>query len=108
MSDWAAAFALTQLIEVPIYRLALGPRRGAWLIAFVASLLTHPFIFLVLPGLWRGDWVSYFWAAEAVAVLGEATWLGLMGLRAALFWALVANTASVAIGLATRALWGWP
>jgi hypothetical protein len=108
LSAWAWAFALTQIVEVPIYRAALGPRRGAWLIAFGASMLTHPFIFLALPRSWGGDWTTYFWAAEAVAVLGEALWLRAFRLRAPLFWAQIANTASVAVGWTTRALWAWP
>lgn len=108
MSAWLAAFALTQLVETPIYARRLVGRRHRWLIAFAASTLTHPFIFLVLPRWWSGDWQSYFLAAEAIAVCVEAGWLACFGVRAPLLVALVANAASVIVGQTCRAVFGWP
>lgn len=108
MTAWLAAFAVTQAVETPIYAWRLGWRRRAWLVGFGASCLTHPFIFCVLPRWWSGDWWSYFLAAEAIAVVGEAAWLALFRVPAPMLWALIANAASVAVGATCRALWGWP
>lgn len=108
MSAWLAAFAITQLVEAPIYAWRMGWRRRAWAIALGASCLTHPLIYWGLPRWWSGDWWSYVFAAEAVAVIGEAVWLGLFGVRTPLVWALVANGASVAVGQTVRAIWGGP
>ena len=108
MGAWLSAFALTQIIEVPIYARALRGRRGRWLIAFAASTLTHPFIFLVLPDLWHGGWLSYVLAAEAIAVCVEAAWLWRFGVRRAVLITLIANALSTGIGLTLRHLFGWP
>ncbi len=101
---WARAFAVTQAVEVPIYTWALraGPLPGRWLkplaAAFGTSLVTHPFIFLVLPRVWPGSYGGYVLAAEAVAVGVEAVWLARFGLRAPLLVSLLANAASVGVG----------
>lgn len=116
MHDWLVAFALTQLVEVPIYARPLamrrdGGRRGLLprvALAFVLSCPTHPFVFLVLPRLWTGTYMGYVAAAEAVAVLAEAALLHLLGVRAALTWAVLANVASTAVGFACRAAFNGP
>lgn len=105
---WLNAFLLTQLVEAPIYARAFGDRRRRWLIALGASALTHPFIFLVLPDLWRGGWLSYVLAAEAIAICVEAVWLQMFGMRRAMLIALLANALSTTIGLTLRELFGWP
>jgi hypothetical protein len=110
ISSWLAAFALTQLIEIPIHARALrgDPRR--WLCAFAASAITHPFVFvgftlLMTPGTFR-----YALVAESFAVAVEAWWLhrcadGRLTITDALLWSLVANAASVAVGSSLDALW---
>lgn len=105
---WLAAFALTQLIEAPIYARALRERRWRWAWALLPSTLTHPFIFLALPALWPGAYAGYFAAAEAIAVLGEAALLHVLRVPRPLLWSLAANAASTAAGALTRALTGWP
>jgi hypothetical protein len=101
---WLLAFAFTQLVEVPIYVRGLRCRP---LTAFGASLLTHPVVwfgFFQLPGSYAARLV----AAELFAWLVEAAYFRLFGLRRVLLWSLVANAASLAAGLASRALFGTP
>lgn len=107
MGAWLGAFALTQAVEVPIYRLAL-PGRWRLPVAFGASALTHPVVFFVFPAVWPGGYWSGVAAAEAFAVLAEAAWLSAWGARLSVAWALAANGASLAVGLTSRAIWGWP
>lgn len=106
---WLGGFAVTQAIEVPLYARALRGRRGRWAVAFGASALTHPVVWFAFPA-WLGGWpyVRQVALAEAFAVAVEALWLGAWGVRRSVVWALAANAASVAVGLTSRALWGWP
>lgn len=122
MSAWLSAFLLTQLVEVPIYTVALArcggrrpvllsdpvftPRRVA--LAFGASLITHPVVFFVFPRVWGGGWWHQVAAAEAFAVAFEAAYLTVLGVRRSVWWALAANAASLGVGQLTRGLWGWP
>ena len=108
MGSWLAAFALTQLVECPIYVRALRHRQRPWLWAFGASCVSHPFIFLVLPNLWQGDWWSYVVLAEGIAVCVETAWLHWLKVPRPLLWALMANMGSFLVSVATRAAFGWP
>jgi hypothetical protein len=94
-SSWLFAFAVTQAIEAPIYRGALG---GRWGVALIASLLTHPLVFSATAA----APLEWFWwvllAAEAFAVLAEALYLRRAGLKDALLWSITANGASFAAG----------
>ncbi|NVB40131.1 hypothetical protein G6O69_19955 [Pseudenhygromyxa sp. WMMC2535] len=106
MSAWILAFTATSVIEVPIHARALAAldgraRRVA--VAFAASALTHPFVYLVFPRL-LGSGLVYLLVAEAFAVLVEAWWLRRFGVRDALLWSLVANASSVAVASAFRVL----
>ena len=105
---WAAAFAVTQAVEAPIYAYALRgrPRRWAWALAL--SAVTHPVVFFAFPRLWPGGWLHQTLAAEAFAVAVEGALLSRLGVARSLAWALLANGASVAVGLTARHLWGWP
>lgn len=105
---WLVAFAVTQAVEVPIYMLAL---RGRFAIAFAASLITHPFVWFAFPLLGRAlglGYLSMVLLAEAFAVGVEALLLHRSGLERAWAWSLSANATSVGVGLASRALIGWP
>jgi hypothetical protein len=107
----------------------LGGGAG-WLAALGASAWTHPVVWFVFPpcvfGVWQ-QWLGaasddpkgYIWMltlAEAFAVAGEAAyWRALTRLaggaipwREALRWSLLANGASVLVGVVTRWVWGWP
>jgi hypothetical protein len=103
---WLSAFLVTQAVEVPIYL-----RAGAgWRAAVLASTLTHPVVWFGFSTV-RG-WVHSYWAAvvlmEAFAIIFEAVWLSSHKVKHALLWSLGANLASVTLGFASRALFGWP
>jgi hypothetical protein len=106
---WLRAFLLTQLVEVPIYRYALPTR---FVHAFAASTITHPIVWFVFPWIsdrWELPWTGVAVAAEIFAWAVEAAyfaWLVGIPRRRAAVVSLVANGASVAVGLALRAAWG--
>ena len=108
MIEYAAALLLTLAIEIPIaaggmvrwYR--VPARRGAW-IAAGASVLTHPVVWFVLPGLLvpTVGSLGYLVAAEASAWLIEAGifWLAIRrDLVGLLLLSLLANLASFGAG----------
>jgi hypothetical protein len=127
---WLVAFLFTQAFEVPIYLWAMHRQKLEleWLrralVAFGASAFTHPIVWFVLP-LTRppfaqlgaslgvadphgfGFW-SYVALAETFAVVAEAIYLGMFGVKRPLLLALVANAASAGIGLTLRHFFGWP
>lgn len=100
------AFVLTLLVEVPLALGVLawaGKARGRWgsvtLVAAAASLVTHPL--LCLTPVSRRDMATLL-AAELVITLVEAAIykLGLgLGARLALLVSVLANGASLALGL---------
>jgi hypothetical protein len=101
--SWLLAFAFTQAVEIPLYRRAGAP---LW-VAFGASALTHPVVWFVfpragLPWLWMVLW------AELFAWLAEALWLRWHGVQRPLLWSLLANGASLSLGLLSRELFGVP
>ena len=108
--SWLGAFVVTQLVECPIYRIALQQINGhkVWLYAFSISLFTHPIVFFVFPFI---DFASY-WdmlaAAEAFAVLVEAMILRHWGCPRPITVSVVANVSSAGIGLGLRAITGFP
>lgn len=127
---WLSAFAFTQLVEVPIYAYGLGrdraggpPRWPARLgLAFLASAVTHPCVWFVIPRIIYSDWFDgladtwpaldawryevFFAVAEGFAVTVEAALLRACGLSRALAWALLANASSAGLGMFARYL-GW-
>ena len=107
MSGWLLAFLFTQAIEVPLYLRALRTSPHRLLIAFGASTLTHPVVWFVFPRVPLA-YAPMVALAELFAVLTEAWWLHLFGLRRAWRWSLAANMTSLGLGLLCRAAWGWP
>ncbi|MDI1481385.1 hypothetical protein [Polyangium sp. y55x31] len=125
IARYGVAFVLTQAIEIPIYRRALGVRP---LVAFGASAITHPIVWFVMPNLWRslyvaaihadrrfvlgpvGYYLGYGVLAEGFAVAVEAAYFWKMGItaRRAFGWAVAANAVSSLLGQALRAATGWP
>ena len=101
---WLTAFAVTQIVEVPIYAAALRERpwRERIGLAFAASAITHPFVWYVFPPLIEDYWTMVV-LAELFAVAVEGLWFWCFGLRRAILWALVANGASVGVGFALYA-----
>ena len=102
---WLVAFAFTQLVEVPIYTMALRVR--TW-IAFGASAITHPIVWFVIPrfGL---SYLTMVVVAELFAWLAEAAYFAFaFRKKRALLWSLIANGASFGLGMLSRALIGAP
>lgn len=112
IAAWLGAFALTQIVETPIYARALSARCPRWTVrvalAFGASALTHPAVFFVFPRLFPGDYWTGVAAAELFAVSAEALYLRRLGVDRAIGWSLLANAASVTLGLVSRAVFQWP
>ncbi len=108
MTRWLAAFALTQLVEVPFYVLAFRKKEPRvarrFAIAFAASAITHPIVWFVFPRVVR-PYLVMLVCAEAFAVIAEAAWFRRFEMPRPLFWAVVANATSVGVGFALRALW---
>ncbi|MGC3955370.1 MAG: hypothetical protein QM804_14180 [Propionicimonas sp.] len=117
MTEWAAAYLITCLVEVPLlvallrglgWRARRAP--GAVLLAWLLQC-THPVLWLVHP---REVWAVA--VAEAVVVLVEAAGVAWWAVRRAeagltrgtlersLLVAVIANAASLLIGLGVAAL----
>lgn len=107
LTAWLKAFILTQLIEMPVYVMALQrwgkcPRTPPknFLIAFGASLVTHPFVWFVFPQtLMPIGYGVYFIVAESFAVVVEAIYLKKFGLSSPWCFSLLANGLSASVGL---------
>ncbi|MBX3192604.1 MAG: hypothetical protein KF819_36810 [Labilithrix sp.] len=108
---WARALLFTQIVEAPLYRAALGV---GWGKALAASAVTHPFVWFVFPPLAARFEIAYLPCAivsELFAWLVEAAFfVKICGVRPgrAIAFSLLANAASVALGQASRALFGLP
>src|SRR5437868_15170138 len=107
LGAWLRAFLFTQLIEVPIYM--RGLRCSPWA-AFGASAITHPIVwFGFFSPRWAASHSTKLVAAELFAWLAEAAYFRLaFGRRRAWLWSLVANAASLTLGLASRRIFGAP
>lgn len=131
ITQWLAAFALTQFVEAPIYGIAQrrdGPTRPRWVrvaIALGASAITHPPLWFYAPSAWielylgvvtrwphariaspEARYVAFVLVFEALVVLVEGAYFAAAGVRRAFLWSLVANAASVLVGFAVRATLG--
>ena len=125
---WAGAFAATEVVEGPIYFVALSrwavrPKTVACaerrttraLLGLLPSLVTHPLLWFVFPLIWsrfaplpRFDFATgeglvsllvYGAVGEGLVVLVEALVLSRCGLSRPLLWSLIGNLASAALGL---------
>jgi hypothetical protein len=120
---WFDAFAFTQIVEIPVYVLAMRHALGTGhasrprtlpiqlLVAFGASAITHPAVWFVIPRVPSASYEEYVIRAEMFAWLVEAFYfysLHVVYLRRALVWAFVANALSAGLGFACRAAFGWP
>ena len=107
---WLRAFLFTQLIEAPIYRRGYG---ASLAVALGASTITHPVVWFVFFGplslLEPLPYAAKLTMAELFAWLVESAWLArATRLPGAVRYALLANAASLTLGMATRALFGFP
>jgi hypothetical protein len=110
---WPIAFLLTQAIEMPIYHWGFkrfGHRSESayihklYFFVFIASMITHPFIFLYLPIFCHHQQLSqntYYLLAESIAILGESFYFYVLGFRyqLSIFFSIVANLSSAILGL---------
>ncbi|MEM9071507.1 MAG: hypothetical protein AAGE52_23575 [Myxococcota bacterium] len=118
-ASWLYAFALTQLIEAPIYVRALRerPRAERWVLALTPSAFTHPllwFVFVPLTYEPLGYWPMVA-LGELLVTLAEGVLLAVFrpgsfakALPRALLWSLAANGTSVAVGFLSQWLFDWP
>jgi hypothetical protein len=97
-AHWLRDFAVTQIVEVPIYRRAF--KCGFWE-AFGASAITHPVVWWANERhLVHAPWATRATASELFAWLVEAGYFALVFRRKhALAWTFAANAASFSIGL---------
>lgn len=104
---WLYAFVFTQIVEVPIYRRAFD---CSFLVAFGASAITHPIVWGVfLAKLWHVSFTTNAIVAELFAWLAEAAYFRfIFGYKRALLWSLVANSASLFVGLACSHFFHFP
>jgi len=113
VTAWLRAFGLTLLVELPLAIWLLAPvepkpmRRVA--VVVLANLATHPLVWFLFPGLALGAAtrfaLSEAWAFGAETAIYLIVWPSLRPRRAALI-SLIANAASVAVGLVLRRLGG--
>jgi len=107
---WLRAFLFTEIVEAPIYRRILGV---SWADSLAPSALTHPivwFVFPLVPRILGIPWLAAIVLAEIFAWLAEAAYLRIRGVPwgRAVLASLVANGASLGLGLLSRALFGVP
>jgi hypothetical protein len=98
---WIKAFLLTQIFEMPIYFTALKGREW-WkrlLIAYGASALTHPLVWWAVGRWAHVDYWTVVAGAEVFAVVAEAAFLHVHGVKRAWLWALGTNAWSFGLGL---------
>lgn len=106
LTPWLVAFVFTQLVEVPIYAVALRTRIVT---AFGASAITHPIVWFVIFPFVPLPYLGLIVLAESFAVVVEAIYFGwLVRRRRAWLWSLVANAASFGTGMLSRWLFGVP
>jgi hypothetical protein len=110
LGEWGLAFALTQLVEVPIVvaltRAAEAPAWKRAAAAFVATLATHPIVWFVIPefslGFNVGEGARVF-TSEAWAFAAECAiyrlFLPPLGWRRAAAASAIANAASFGVGV---------
>ena len=111
MDEWARAFALTLLVELPLYGWLLkdAPLLRRLLAGLTASSLTHPWLWFILPAVLMpalGYW-GYVAVGEALVVLAEAGVVAGVGTpwRRALRVSVLVNAASFAVGQLLDRLW---
>lgn len=106
LEAWLTAFVFTQLVEIPIYAVALRVRLPA---AFGASAITHPIVWFVIFPFVPLPYLGSIVLAESFAVVVEAIYFRFLLRRPGVWvWALAANGASFGTGLLSRWLFGVP
>ena len=86
-------------------------RSGLARAAILASSFTHPLVwfgFATVRGWVHDSYSITLVLMEAFAIIVEAVWLSSRKVKHAFLWSLGANLASVTLGFASRAMFGWP
>jgi hypothetical protein len=116
---WVRAFVFTQIVEVPIYFVALGRTSlmagplKVWqrlAVAFLCSLITHPVVWFVMPRIIDAyaDYIPMVISAETFAVAVEAFVLTFAGMtRRALAVSFLTNMTSMSLGFLVRYFFRW-
>lgn len=105
LAEWAAAFALTQAIEAPLYYLATR----SWRTALLASVWTHPALWLSFRPLEAALGYGPAWGLLELGVVAvESVWLWRRGEPRPLLLSALVNGASALTGLGLQRAWGWP
>ncbi|HET6515216.1 MAG TPA: hypothetical protein VFG09_08650, partial [Thermodesulfovibrionales bacterium] len=98
--------------EVPLYTYALNEvnfsRSKRVAVAFGASTITHPIVWFVFPALIPDSYVKMVIACETFAVMVEAAYMRIFGLRRYFSWSLLANALSFCLSILSRNVIGWP
>jgi hypothetical protein len=105
-TEWARAYGLTQLIEVPVYLYAARklPAGRRWLYALGASSLTHPVLWFLFP--WPEtegtiqNYLPVFLSGEGLVMITEAYWGWCLRVSQPWKWSIIANGASILAGFA--------
>ncbi len=127
IARWSIAFALTQLVETPLYVYAqsvrtkttaellpspdaVRPLRERIALAFIASAMTHPLLWFVFWPLASSafSYSTTVFLGEALVMFIEGSLFVVFGLPRPYVWAILVNTASVIVGLVVRELFGFP
>jgi len=112
ITSWLLAFALTQVIEAPIYTVGIHrstQRRWttALAIALGASAITHPFVWFVFPNLIDAP-IPRIAISEVFAWSVELAWLAAFRVPRPWLWSSLANGASFGTGVVLSLTLGWP
>jgi hypothetical protein len=104
LAAWARAYALTQLVEAPLYLYAAHrlPAAKRWFYAFGASTLTHPVLWFLFPWPHEPDSMAHYATVliigELYVFLTEALWGAVLHVPRPWLWSFIANVASIAAG----------
>lgn len=109
---WATSFAFTLAVELPVgaWCLRRAPRTRTLAVLALATAITHPTLWWLLPR-WFDDYWTFVVVGELAVVATEALVLrlgALVGWRDAASAALLANGSSYLGGMLLRAAGIWP
>lgn len=101
---WPIAFLLTQLIEITVGTLIWKdyPKKKACLYIFLASCLTHPIVWFVMPVFadrFGWSYPLFLFFAELYAYGVEYLWYRYLKAKRPLLLSCIVNTASFLTGL---------
>ena len=101
---WPIAFIITQVTEILIALMVwkTAPKHRVIALVFLASAITHPIVWFVMPGFAREyhwDFFTFMVVAESYAYGVEILWYFAMKVPRPIFLSCVANSGSFGLGL---------